>query len=82
MESTVADPRRVKMAELARMADRVSVLVLSDCYPEIDVIVAVENLREEAMLMFPGTRQLFDMVYLSRFRRLWDQFRCSGRAPF
>jgi len=75
-------PGRLKMARLARLADRVSVLVLREDYPEIDVVIAVENLRETASEMFPGTERLFEMIYLSRFRRLWRQFRGGGEAPF
>lgn len=73
---------RCKMAELARQADRVSVLVLRDDYPEIDVILAIEGLRQVAEGLFPGREDLFEMVYVSRFRRLWDQFRRRGEAPF
>lgn len=72
---------RENMAQLARLADRVSVLVLREDYPAIDVVIAVESLREEAQRLFPGRQQLFEMVYVSRFRRLWDQFR-GEEAPF
>jgi len=82
MSANHAQLGREKMRELARLADRVSVLVLADWYPEVDAIIAVENLRETAREMFPGSDELFDMVYLSRFRRLWEQFRGRGRAPF
>jgi len=74
-------PARESMAQLARLADRVSVLVLREDYPAIDVVIAVEGLREEAERMFPGCERLFEMVYVSRFRRLWDQFR-GEKAPF
>ena len=73
---------RRKMAELARLADYVSVCVLSESYPEIDVVIAVENLRETAHEMYPDRDELFEMIYVSRFRRLWQQFRGGRRAPF
>lgn len=72
---------RLKMAALARLADRVSVLVLREDYPEIDVVLAIEDLREKAGELFPGRQDLFEMIYTSRFRRLWTQFR-GGAAPF
>lgn len=75
-------PGRLEMARLARLADRVSVLVLREDYPEIDVTIAVENLRETAAGMFPGTESLFEMIYVSRFRRLWKQWRGGAEAPF
>jgi len=73
--------KRESMARLSRLADRVAVLVLRDDYPEIDVVIAFENLRETAEAMFPGTGELFEMIYSSRMRRLWKQFR-GGEAPF
>lgn len=82
MERHVEHPGRLEMARLARLADRVSVLVLREDYPAIDVIIAVENLRETAAGMFPGTERLFEMIYVSRFRRLWKQWRGASEAPF
>jgi len=70
------------MALLARMADRVSVLVLREDYPAIDVVIEIENLRSAAREMFPGCERFFEMVYVSRFRRLWRQFRGGSDAPF
>ncbi|MHC4713901.1 MAG: hypothetical protein ACYTAN_11625 [Planctomycetota bacterium] len=72
---------RLKMSRLARLADRVSVLVLREDYPAVDVAIAVENLQQTALEMFPDSRELFEMIYTSRFRRLWRQFR-GGEAPF
>jgi hypothetical protein len=69
------------MSRLARLADRVSVLVLREDYPAVDVAIAVENLQQTALEMFPDSRELFEMIYTSRFRRLWRQFR-GGEAPF
>lgn len=82
MAGQTNSPAREKMAFLGRLADEVSMLVLSDCYPEIDVIIAVDNLRERALGLFPGCGELYDMVYVSRFRRLWEQWRQCGAAPF
>ncbi len=73
---------RARLAELSRQADRVSVLVLRNHYPPIDVLLAVESLRREAVETYPGCDSLFEMVYVSRFRRLWQQFRECGDAPF
>ena len=82
MEDNIESPGRRRMASLSRLADRVSVLVLREDYPEIDVVIAVENLRQTALEMFPGTDRLFEMIYLSRFRRLWNQFRGGEHPPF
>jgi hypothetical protein len=82
MSGSTHNPDRDKMACLGRLADEVSILVLSDSYPEIDVVIAVENLREMATNLFPGCEGLYDMIYVSRFRRLWEQWRHCGAAPF
>lgn len=82
MSHPLSHPGREKMARLARLADRISVLLLRDDYPAIDVAIAVENLRETALRMFPGSDCLFDMIYLARFRRLWSQFRREPEPPF
>jgi len=75
-------PGREKMDHLGRLADGVSSLILRSDYPDIDVVVAVSNFRERALNMYPDREGLLEMIYISRFRRLWDQFRESGRAPF
>ena len=82
MKPPVEDARRLDMARLARLADAVSLLVLREDYPGIDVVIAIENLRRTAIELFPDSRSLFEMIYVSRFRRLWRQFRCAGDAPF
>lgn len=70
------------MAALARAADRVAVEILTGDYPDIDIVLEVENLRATAQRMFPGREALFRMVYEARFRRLWEQFRDPAGAPF
>lgn len=82
MTKDTMSPGREKMAELARRADRVSTLILRKDYPDIDVVIAIENLREEAAWMFPGSEELFEMLYVSRFRRLWRQWRSPEEPPF
>ncbi|MGD2174370.1 MAG: hypothetical protein PVJ27_03120 [Candidatus Brocadiaceae bacterium] len=63
--------------ELQQRADRISSLILSSDYPAIDVVIQIRNLREFAERHFPHARDLFRMVYESRFRRLWEQFRAD-----
>jgi hypothetical protein len=65
---------RAGMRRLARGADRICALILDAELPEIDVDIAINNLREEAEELFPGREDLFDMIYEGRFRRLREQF--------
>ena len=66
---------REKMARLQRLADRICVLILSTDLPEVDILIERGKLRELCGQLFPGRSDLFDMIYESRFDRLWEQFR-------
>lgn len=62
------------MNRLQREADRISVLILSTDLPQVDILIQVEKLRELCEELFPGREDLFEMIYASRFERLWEQF--------
>ena len=66
---------RERMDELRRMADRVCVLILREDYPAIDIELEKARVRERCEALFPDRMDLYEMVYESRFRRLWEQFR-------
>ena len=63
------------MQKLQRAVSRVCVLILRDDYPAIDVEIAKEQVRNLAEELFPDRMDLYEMVYESRFRRLWEQWR-------
>ncbi len=71
------DPRE-PMHELQRMADRVCVLILSSDLPAIDIEIEKSKVRERCLELYPDQEELFDMVYESRFDRLWEQFRSES----
>ncbi len=68
------DPRE-NMRELQRMADRVCTLILSSDLPAIDIAIERSKVRERCLGLYPDREDLYDMIYESRFDRLWDQFR-------
>ena len=72
----MTDPREV-MRELQLMADRVCVLILSSDLPAIDIEIEKSKVRERCLDLYPEREELYEMVYESRFQRLWDQFRCG-----
>lgn len=43
--------------------------------PRIDIEIEIESFRKDVMMGFPDRGELFDAIYLSRFKRLWSQFR-------
>ncbi len=70
----MADPRQA-MRDLQRMADRVCVLILSSDLPAIDIGIEKNEVRERCLELFPESEELYEMIYESRFQRLWEQFR-------
>ena len=69
-------PRESKrMERLKRMADRISFLIVSTDYPEVDILIEEEKLREECKTLFPDRMDLFEIIYIARFKRLKEQFR-------
>ena len=70
----MTDPRE-RMREVGRMADRVCTLILSSDLPAIDIEIEKNKVRERCLELYPDREELYEMVYESRFQRLWDQFR-------
>ena len=64
--------KRERMRELQRMADHVCSLILISDYPEIDIEIEKSKVRERCEELYPD---LYEMIYESRFNRLWEQFR-------
>jgi hypothetical protein len=73
----MANPR-LAMREVERMADRVCVLILNSDLPAIDIEIEKNKVRERCLELYPDREELYEMVYESRFQRLWDQFRDAG----
>ncbi len=71
------DPRD-RLRELQRMADRVCVLILSSDLPAVDIAIERNKVRERCLELYPDREDLYEMIYESRFQRLWDQFRGEG----
>ena len=67
--------RRKIMQEFQRMADRVCFLILSSDLPAIDIEIQKGKIRERCLELYPDREWLYDMIYESRFDRLWEQFR-------
>ena len=60
---------------LQRQADRISELIVSGDVPLIDIEIQQAALREAVARTFPDKQALYQLIYESRFRRLWQQFR-------
>jgi len=66
--------RRAAMDALAREADRIVTLILHSDLPRVDVDIQIANFREACLRQFPDGEALFDMIYASRFERIWEQW--------
>ena len=63
-----------------RKADDISRLIIDTDLPWVDIAIHIETLRREADRLYPLKKDLFNLVYVSRFKRLWAQWR-GGETP-
>ena len=63
------------LRELQHLADQVSYLIVATDTPRVDVEIQRVALRRRCHELFHDKMHVFELVYESRFRRLWEQFR-------
>lgn len=68
--------------EIQNLADEISSKIVSGEYSKVDFEIAKEKLRQMCEEYFPEKMYLFDMIYASRFKRLWEQFRSESDREF
>jgi len=61
--------------DLKRKADRICSLIVASDYPDVDIDIEIRNLRGWCAKHLPECGDLFELVYMNRFRRLREQFR-------
>ena len=66
---------RAVMQEFQRQVDRVCALIVGSGCPKMDIDVERAKVRQKAEGLSPDRMGLYDMIYESRFDRLWNQFR-------
>jgi hypothetical protein len=67
-------PARGDLDAMARESDRIVNLILHSGLPRVDIDIQIEQFREECLRRYPGSDDLFEMIYASRFRRIWQQW--------
>jgi hypothetical protein len=75
---TLQDKNRA--AGYRRHADMIVALILHSDMPAIDIEREIEAFRGKVLDTFPDKEDLFEAIYVGRFRRLWEQFR-PGENP-
>lgn len=73
----MSDPR-AGMRELQEMADYVCRLILNTDLPPVDIEIEKNKVRQRCLELYPDKEALYEMVYESRFQRLWDQWRMEA----
>ena len=64
-----------KYRKLQRMTDKVCSLILISDYPEVDIEIEKDKVKQECFILFPDKLYLYEMIYETRFKRLLYQFR-------
>lgn len=75
VDSEALRAEEAKLRELSRAADRLSFMIVATDCPRIDVDIQRAELRRHCRRLFPDKMELYEMIYESRFKRLWEQFR-------
>ncbi len=82
-----SEGERARLRDLAgaksfsRESDEIVDMILRADMPKIDVENRIRAFRSRVLEAFPEKRELFDGLYLSRFERIWKQFR-TGEGLF
>lgn len=56
-------------------ADRIAHLIVNTDLPWVDIAIQIERFRAKVHRLYPDKDALFEMVYATRFRRLWNDWR-------
>lgn len=70
-----SEDERKKAKSIQADAQRICRMILNENCPAVDIDIEKEKLREKVRQFFPDKMQTYRMIYESRFKRLWDQFR-------
>lgn len=68
---------RLKAREIQRDAQMVCQMILNHECQAVDIEIAKGKLEEKVRMYFPDKMETYRMIYESRFKRLWEQFRTA-----
>jgi hypothetical protein len=77
--SPTEEERAILALKLA--AERICTLILTADYPAIDIEIEKANLKRHVRATFPDKIRVYEMIYESRFKRLWEQWREPSAPP-
>lgn len=73
LDAVCAEDEQVRL--LQRQAEHICEMIVSGEVPPIDIEIQQAALRQAIERNFPDKQALYQLLYESRFRRLWQQFR-------
>jgi hypothetical protein len=76
--SPKVDAARAK--EIRSMADRISSLITGTDLPRVDIEIEIRRFQDYVLEQFPEKEGLFKAIYISRFKRQWQEHR-PGEGP-
>lgn len=74
-----SEDERAKAREIQQDAEEICRMILSEAASPVDIEIAKERLKEKVSRLFPSKVGTYEMIYESRFKRLWEQFREKGK---
>lgn len=66
---------REQAKEIQQDAQIICQMILNEECPAVDIEIAKTRLEEKVKKLFPDKMETYRLIYESRFKRLWDQFR-------
>lgn len=73
-----SEEERKKAKEIQQDAAGICRMILDNSCPDVDIQIAQEKLKKKVVKLFPRKIDTYEMIYESRFKRLWEQFRHRG----
>jgi hypothetical protein len=74
-ERAMAQPTQDLAEFLRRESFRICSMIFNPEFPKADIALQIHQLREYCETAAPEKADLFEAVYVGRFRRLWEQWR-------
>jgi len=75
LDSIEKEKQKKKLNKLKFSVDKICRMILSKECKDIDIKIEISKFRKEFLSTFPKKENLYNMIYESRFKRLWQQFR-------
>ncbi len=66
------------LSQIKRASERIAFLIVATDVPKVDIEIEMHALKELIEKLFPDKAHLYEMIYETRFHRLFEQFRSGS----